>query len=639
MDIEDERQSRSRLRAKVTADLLVWLGCGFLAFVLRVPDDWRQLGSVISRYTLISLPVVLFSVVAFRLHRTSWRRFAVDDVPRLAAAVGTGSGCLFVIGSVWSSAGLFWLAPSVGFPRTVPLIQGFLAFCGMAAARVATRALKERDWRRQHGASVGRPRRVLLLGAGEAGTLIADEIRRRGAASGLEAVGFLDDDGTKAPLKFARLKVLGGIDDLPRVVAEHGVDQILITMPSAPGSVIAPIVASAAHAGVPCRILPGITQVLAGNVALSGVRAVQVEDLLRRAPIELRIPPSYIEGRTVLVTGAGGSIGSELVRQVADLDPAAVVLLGHGENALYTIGRELQRSHPRLHATIVVADVRDRTKMAYVLDGHRPAIVLHAAAHKHVPLMEADPDEAILNNVAGTKNLVETSLAAGVLSLVNVSSDKAVSPTSVLGATKWLGEEVVRMTAARADAGQSFVSVRFGNVLGSRGSVVPAFQAQISQGGPVTVTDPEMTRYFMTIPEASRLVIQAGALGGNGDVYVLNMGTPVPSVDLARDMIRLAGAQDDGVRIEFTGPRPGEKTHEELFTEAERHRATAHDDIVVVNQATGADQGAMEEIDLLIDAAARRDWADIGRHLGTLIPGFVPSRLGSPEPSVPDGRS
>ena len=475
---------------------------------------------------------------------------------------------------------------------------------------------------------------MLLVGAGEAGTQIGHEIRRH-AGSGLEAVGFLDDAMVQANFEFARMKVLGRIEDLPDVVADHRIDQVLIAIPSASGRVVRRIVALAREAGVPCRILPGITEVLSGDVTLAGVRSVQVEDLLRREPIEVDLSASYIEGRTVLITGAGGSIGSELVRQLALLHPKEIVLLGHGENSLYNIGKELSVSHPAVQATLVLGDVRDRDKIEFVMDKHEPVVVLHAAAHKHVSLLEADPDEAVLNNVAGTKNLAETALLAGVKSFVNVSSDKAVRPTSMLGATKWLGELLVRMAASDAEPGQGFVSVRFGNVLGSRGSVVPAFQEQIRLGGPITVTDQRMTRYFMTIPEASRLVIQAGALGQNGAVYVLNMGTPVPIVDLARDMIRLSGAEDDEIQIVYTGPRPGEKLHEELFTDAEQLRATGHEGIVVAKRGADPDPRLMDDIDQLIEAAEQRDWAGLARHLEALLPEFGSTRsIATPEVSA-----
>jgi FlaA1/EpsC-like NDP-sugar epimerase len=348
-----------------------------------------------------------------------------------------------------------------------------------------------------------------------------------------------------------------------------------------------------------------------------------VEDLLRREPKELDLPASYIEGHTVLVTGAGGSIGSELVRQVARLSPGRIVLFGHGENSLYDIQRELLATMPELDFAVVIGDIRDRAKIAYAMETHQPDVVFHAAAHKHVPLMERDPDEAVLNNVGGTRNLAEAARVAGVTRFVNVSTDKAVHPASVLGVTKFVGELVVRMVGAEAGPDQVFVSVRFGNVLGSRGSVVPVFQSQIASGGPLTLTDPSMTRYFMTIPEAGRLVIQAGALGVNGAVYVLDMGTPVKILDLARDMIHLAGVDEDEISIVFTGLRPGEKLHEELFTSEEQLGATTFEHIMMARNEAGLDEQARACVDELIEAAERRDWQEMDRCLTVLLPGYL----------------
>jgi FlaA1/EpsC-like NDP-sugar epimerase len=334
---------------------------------------------------------------------------------------------------------------------------------------------------------------------------------------------------------------------------------------------------------------------------------------------------TYIEDRIVLATGAGGSIGSELVRQVARLGPRKVILFGHGENSLFQIERELLATVPTLDFTVVLGDIRDRAKIEYTMDAFSPDVIFHAAAHKHVSLMEGDPDEAVLNNVAGTRNLAEAARLAGVRRFVNVSTDKAVHPASMLGITKSLAERVVRMIGAEAGSDQVFVSVRFGNVLGSRGSVVPVFQQQIRSGGPVTLTHPEMTRYFMTIPEASRLVIQAGALGVNGAVYVLDMGTPVRIVDLARDMIRLAGVDEDDVQITFTGPRPGEKLHEELFTDEEKLGATTFEHIMVAHHDSQFDDEASTHLDMLVAAAERRDWLEMSRCLSLLDPDYRPS--------------
>jgi FlaA1/EpsC-like NDP-sugar epimerase len=554
-----------------------------------------------------------------------WERVTIEDLLRIVVAVATGTAVLFVIG-------LVWYGQADVFPRTVPLIEGVVALVGMSGIRVLARLSAERRWRNQMkggGGSQRGPRRVLLVGAGDAGTRLGWEIRRH-PDHGKELVGFLDDEPAKRRLKIAGTSVLGTIEDLPRVVKEHQVDEVLISMPAAGGKATKRVVDVASAAGVSYRILPGVTQVLQGEAQLAGLRPVQVEDLLRRKPVPLELPPSYLENRTALVTGAGGSVGSELVRQIAGARPGKVILLGHGENTLHDIGRELQNTVPELDFTLVVGDIRDRAKVMAVMERFQPSVVFHAAAHKHVPLMEADPDEAILNNVAGTRNVAEAALAAGVARFVNVSTDKAVHPASMLGVTKHLAERVVRMIGAHASEDQVFASVRFGNVLGSRGSVVPIFEDQIRKGGPLKLTDPRMTRYFMTIPEASRLVVEAGALRVNGAVYVLDMGTPVMIVDLAKEMIRLAGAEEDDIRIQFIGLRPGEKLHEELFTHEEELSATTSENIMMTTHECAEDEDGRALIDELIVAAERRDWWEMDRCLTTLVPDYTQVGLVAP---------
>ena len=604
----------SGLLIKIATDLAVWTLAGIGAFYLRSPSGWVDLIPVIGWYALVGALLKLFLIERFRLDRQVWRLVTVEDVRRLALTVAVGSAALLVVGLAWHHAG-------IPFPRTVPIIEGVLALLGMAAVRILVRTRAARRDRASASASVGQLRRVLIVGAGEAGIRIGWEIRRR-PGSGFVTVGFLDDAPAKAQLNVAGTQILGRIEDLPRVVREHRVDQVFIAMPSASGRQTRRVAELSELAGVECRILPGITQVLAGDVTLAGIRPVHVEDLLRREPIELDVPGSDVRGKTILVTGAGGSIGSELVRQAALLAPANIVLFGHGETALHRIHQELRFSAPRQRTTIVVGDVRDRAKIDHVMREFRPSVVFHAAAHKHVPLMEADPDEAVLNNVAGTRNLATAALRAEVERFVNISTDKAVRPSSILGATKLLAESVVRSVADEAGRGQHFVSVRFGNVLGSRGSVVEEFQDQIRRGGPVRVTDPEMSRYFMTIREASQLVIQAAALGENGAIYVLNMGTPVRIVDLARDMIHLAGEDEDSIGIEFTGKRPGEKLHEALVSDEELLQATEHPQISVVRHGSPVDGRTKANIDLLIGAAERRAWADLDRFFEILVPGF-----------------
>jgi FlaA1/EpsC-like NDP-sugar epimerase len=394
-------------------------------------------------------------------------------------------------------------------------------------------------------------------------------------------------------------------------------------MPSRGGSVVRRVIRAARKLGVKHRIVPSIPALISGDVSIEHVRAVNVEDLLRRETVQMDVAGvrRYIENRTVLITGAGGSIGSEIVRQVARYNPENVVLLGRGEGSIFKIDQACRQEWKGINWWPVVADVRDKGKMEYVFQRFRPEVVFHAAANKHVPLMEANPDEAILNNVLGTRNMVELTLAWGAERFVNISTDKAVRPASVMGASKRVAEYIVEWGGRQAGEGQSFASVRFGNVLGSSGSVIPVFKRQIEQGGPVTVTHPDVSRYFMTIPEAVQLVLQAGALGGNGTIYVLDMGSPVKIVDLARDLIHLYGLEPDvDVGITFTGLRPGEKLSEELLTDEEGTSVTRYDKIFVA-PARGLDDERLESMlaELFI-AAYSRDAADMIDVLRVLIP-------------------
>ena len=611
-----------RLVLKAVIDLAVWTTAALIAFQLRVPNRWIDLIPLIGWYALAGVLVKLPLTVGFGLYRQVWRSVTLEDLCRLALVVAIGSAAMFAAGLMWYKAG----SP---FPRTVPIIEGLTALLGMVAVRLGVRYRASERRTRRNPILRESACRLLLVGAGEAGIDIGWEIRRR-PECGFTVVGFLDDNPAKAQLTIAGKKVLGRVADLPRVVHDHEIQKVFITLPSVEGRTTRRIVELARSADVECRILPGITQVLSGEATLAGIRAVQVEDLLRRKPIELDLPASYINDQAVLVTGAGGSIGSELVRQAAQFEPSHVILFGHGENALNQLHHELRISMPDLRTTIAIGDVRDRTKVDHVMRKFEPSVVFHTAAHKHVPLMEGDPDEAVLNNVGGTQNLAEAALKQGVDRFVNVSTDKAVRPSSMLGATKYLSEIVVRMVAADAAPGKSFASVRFGNVLGSRGSVVGTFEEQIRRGGPVTVTDPEMTRFFMTIPEASRLVIQAGAMGENGAVYVLNMGTPVRIIDLARDMIRLAGGDEEEIQIAFTSRREGEKLHEELFADGEEQRPTRSEHIVVARPESPIAEQTRVEIDRLIRAAERRDWRELERGLRVLVPGFRSVQTSSP---------
>jgi FlaA1/EpsC-like NDP-sugar epimerase len=581
-----------------------------MAFILRLthPSD-QFLGMAI--YTAAGIPLKVAFEYLFGLHRQRWRNVTVADLQTLGTAVAISTGFLMA-----GALTAYWI---VGFPRTVPLIEGVLAFLALGGARLAQRLLAERS-----GVPTGTeqaPTNILLVGAGDAGTRVAREMRRH-PRLGLRPVGFLDDDQGKARLRVGGLPVVGGIENLPSIVAEGIVDEVLIAIPSASGRETRRIVELASVAGVRCRILPGVLAILSGDVSLSSIREVQVQDLLRRERIELDVATmsDSLTDRVVLVTGAGGSIGSEIVRQIAPFTPRRVLLLGRGENSLHAMEQELRRESPELEFITIVGSVCDAEKMDEIFGFHRPEVVFHAAAHKHVPMMESNPDEAVLNNVGGTRTVARAALQAGVQRFVNISSDKAVNPVSMIGITKQIAEQVVRRISQEAGPDQAFVSVRFGNVLGSRGSVVPVFQEQVRLGGPITITDPEMKRYFMTIPEASQLVIQAGSLGENGAVYVLDMGTQVRIVDLARDLIRLSGSDEDEFDFVYTGLRPGEKLEEELFTAEEQVVATRYEQIMVTRPQPPITTDFWATVDALLASAQQREWVGMDRLIRSLLP-------------------
>jgi FlaA1/EpsC-like NDP-sugar epimerase len=433
----------------------------------------------------------------------------------------------------------------------------------------------------------------------------------------------VDDDPDKRSLRLCGLPVLGSLDEIPALIERYHVRELIIAMPEARGSVVRGVVKAARAAGVHTRTVPGVYEILSEQVSLSALREVGIQDLLRREPIQTDLDQvrSLATGETVLVTGAGGSIGSELCRQLARLEPAQIVLLGHGENSIFDILAELAEQFPTVTAVPVIADVRDRERLRQVFAQYRPYSVFHAAAHKHVPLMEGNMAEAVTNNVLGTKNVAELAAEFWAEHLVLISTDKAVRPTNVMGATKRVAEQIVQEIAEAHE--RKFVAVRFGNVLGSRGSVVPTFLRQIHKGGPVTVTHPEMRRYFMTIPEAVQLVLQAGAIGRGGEVFVLDMGEPVKVLDLATDLIRLSGLEvGTDIEIRFTGARPGEKLFEELFFDSESAIPTDHPK--VLRAKNGAlPIGLSTVVDALVEAAKTgTSDAVLRERLVRLVPDF-----------------
>jgi FlaA1/EpsC-like NDP-sugar epimerase/lipopolysaccharide/colanic/teichoic acid biosynthesis glycosyltransferase len=497
-----------------------------------------------------------------------WRYPTVSDAALIVGSLAAGSLIMtiviFVVMQPWAFPG------SLGFPRSAIIIEFLVSFIVLGGIRFASRIRQEGLDEGGAPAVAGPPRPVLIYGAGEAGAHLAREMRRNRALR-LEPVAFLDDDPSKRGQQIYGVDVVGGAQDLPRVVAEREVAEVVVAMPRIGGDRLRQVVALCEAAGVSVRTLPAVNELLDETVSVNRVRPVRVEDLLRREPID--IPPEpmqeLVAGRTVLVTGAGGSIGSELCRQVAALGVGRLVLFERAETPLFYVDEELRRHFDGLDVRAVIGDVTDEAAVARLFDQERPEVVFHAAAQKHVPLSEANVATTVWTNVRGTRVVAEASARAEVGAFIFISTDKAVDPSSVMGATKRLGEELVREAGAGLEG--RFVIVRFGNVMGSQGSVLELFRQQIADGGPVTITHPDMTRYFMTIPEAVRLILHAGATGRSGDVHVLNMGQPIRIIDLARDLIRLSapsGGRDIG--IVFTGLRPGEKLEETLFGADER---------------------------------------------------------------------
>ena len=411
---------------------------------------------------------------------------------------------------------------------------------------------------------------TLIVGAGAAGTLLVRQMLMHPAMR-MDPIAFVDDDPEKLRKDIYGVRILGAIKDIERIVDTMGITKVVIAMPSLPIKKLNEVYDVARKTGAECVILPNIDDVMSGNLHVQQLRNVEIEDLLGREPVQLdqTMIEKQLRGKKILVTGAGGSIGSEICRQVAKFKPKEIVILGHGENSIYQLNMELVGKYSQ-HFTItpVIADVQDRKRIFEVMDKYKPDVVYHAAAHKHVPLMELNPREAVKNNILGTRNVAEAASHARVKAFVMVSTDKAVNPPNIMGATKRLCEMIVQDMATRSEY-TKFVAVRFGNVLGSRGSVIPLFKKQIAEGGPITVTHPDIVRYFMTIPEAAQLVIQAGALARGGEIFVLDMGQPVKIVDLAKNLIRLSGFDEGDIEIKFTGLRPGEKMYEELLNEGE----------------------------------------------------------------------
>ncbi|WP_404429649.1 polysaccharide biosynthesis protein [Sutcliffiella horikoshii] len=549
---------KKRLSLLILVDSLIVLSSIYVSFWLLIPDT-----NIFSSKTLLlsSLSLIIWHhlfAYTYKLYHKAWEYASIGELMGILKGVTysvavTGFVQLLAVGNVYVRA---------------LLITWMLHMILIGGSRFSWRVYRDFYFK-----NTTDKKRTLIVGAGAAGSMVARQLLQNRDAE-LLPVAFVDDDIKKYKLQILGIPVMGSVMDIKETVDNLQIDQIVIAIPSLGKKEINTIYQECVKTDAKTKIIPMLEDLMSGKVSVNEFRDVEVEDLLGRDPVKLDMESisESITGKTVLVTGAGGSIGSEICRQISSFTPENLILLGHGENSIYSIELELRAQYDTIiNIFTEIADIQDRSKIFNIMEKYTPDVVYHAAAHKHVPLMERNPEEAVKNNIFGSKNVAEAADTFGVNTFVLVSSDKAVNPTNIMGSTKRFAEMVVQQLAQESKT--KFVAVRFGNVLGSRGSVIPLFKKQIQAGGPVTVTHPDMTRYFMTIPEASRLVIQAGTLARGGEVFVLDMGEPVKIVDLAKNLITLSGYSIDEIGINYSGIRPGEKMYEELLNENEIHKA------------------------------------------------------------------
>ncbi|MEN6560039.1 MAG: nucleoside-diphosphate sugar epimerase/dehydratase [Acidobacteriota bacterium] len=606
---------------QVLVDAVVFTTAWIAAYVIRF--EGLPTGGFMAQMITLAPFVVLARIALFQvfsIYSIVWRYVSIRDSLAIFGALVPLTPVL--LGSRFFAPARLGL---LRVPLSVIIIELLLATLGTLGVRMVRRLTAEgrarSDLKEKNG---GLRKNVLLIGAGDAGNMVVKELQQR-ADLGVTVVGLVDDDPEKRGRNIQGVRVLGETADIPKIAAKHRIDEALITIANASSKDVRRIVGLCESAGLKVRIVPGLFEMLDDKVKITKVREIDIEDLLGRSVFQLKkhlpeVAKAY-RGKRILVTGAGGSIGSELCRQLATMGPSEIVLLDKDENSIFEIDNDLQaRGVGGVVIDPVIANIKNGDRLNVLFERYRPEVVFHAAAHKHVPLMEINVAEAILNNVLGTINIVETAAAAGVERFIFISTDKAVNPSSVMGATKKIGEVVVQ-NAAKSN-GTKFACVRFGNVLGSRGSVVPLFRKQIARGGPVTVTHPEMRRYFMSIPEAVHLIIQAGTLGEKGEIFVLDMGQPIKIVDLVKTLIRLSGHREDDIEIEFTGARPGEKLYEEILIDEERTKSTKFERIFIAPPVETLNGNALKSAGALIDAATRGDVDGILRGLAEMGIGY-----------------
>lgn len=533
---------------------------------------------------LIKIPTYYF----FGLYRRLWMYASTNELRLITIAVTTAS--VLTSGLMLLLIAFDLIKP--GMPRSALGIDWLISLILIGGSRFALRILAEQNTNLAHG----KTRQALILGAGDAGALVARELQKSSQLN-LIPIGFLDDDPAKQNHQIYGVSVIGKIEQLEKILETKQVDEVIIAIPSAPGQIIRLVNEVCRKKGITSRIIPGIYELIGGKVSVNRLREVDITDLLRREPVKIdnQLIGSILTDKRILVTGAGGSIGSEICRQIARWNPSQLILLGHGENSIFESLLELKENFSTLDIHPIIADVRDKNRLDEIFKTYQPQVVFHAAAHKHVPLMEINVEEAVTNNVSGTRNVVETASKHKVERVVFISTDKAVNPISIMGATKRLAEMIVLDTAHKNHVAYSVV--RFGNVLGSRGSVVPIFKNQIARGGPITLTHPDMQRYFMTIPEAVHLVLQAASMGKGGEVFMLNMGEQIRILDLAEDLIRLSGLEPHrDIEIKFTGVRSGEKLKEELFEDGMNFEKTSHAEIFRMMDEEKVDSASLADV-------------------------------------------
>jgi len=594
-------------------DIVLIIAAFVLSFLLRfdfhIPADMNALFLQGLYVIIIVKPLVFFSS---GLYRSIWRYASLHDAIEIFKVV--------TISSIISIFTIMYVRHFAPYPRSIFLLDWFLLFFLVSSSRLVWRIYRETYLIPRSGTG----KRTLLVGAGHAGSNLLKEIRRQ-PGTPFNVLGIVDDDLGKKGMRLHGVSILGDTKRLKAIIRKHKIEEVIIAIPSASGKIMKKIISSCEKSKVSFKTLPSIRDLIDGTISISQIKDVEIEDLLGREPVvldEMAIR-GYLSGKKVLVTGAAGSIGSEICRQVARFNPHKIVLFDSAETPLFYLEKELLDKYPELPLIPVVGDIRNKDRVETVFNEFMPDVVFHAAAYKHVPMMEYNPVEAVSNNIEGTKILVDIAHRSGVKNLVMISTDKAVNPTNVMGTTKRVAEIYVQSLARKSAT--KFTTVRFGNVLGSAGSVIPIFKEQIKNGGPVTVTDREVIRYFMTIPEASQLVLQAGCIGNGGEIFVLDMGEPVRILELAEELIRLSGfVPYEDIDIVITGLRPGEKLFEELIIEGEGVQPTAHEKIRVVASVEADIDGIVAELDILFSAARKSDITQIMKVLHRLVPEFTP---------------